>query len=122
MNDAFAKKPPQLTDDDLVKVAGAQNQAEAEFVQGLLLEEGFQSVLRRTAGADVPEFLAAGPRDVLVPASRAELARDALLQANHGQLVAKSGGIDSPLRLLAGVLIAAGLVALIVWLGTELLG
>jgi hypothetical protein len=59
-------KPPK---DDLIVVAHAQNQAEAEFVQGLLLAEGVPSVLRRTPGFDVPDFLAAGPRDVLVPAS-----------------------------------------------------
>ena len=51
----------------LVRVAGGRNQAEAELIQGLLLEEGVPSVLRRTAGFDVPDYLAAGPRDVLVP-------------------------------------------------------
>ena len=35
-------------------------------------------MLRRTAGFDVPDFLAAGPRDVLVPQSGAEAAREAL--------------------------------------------
>jgi hypothetical protein len=64
--------------EELVKVAGAANQAEAELVQGLLATEGIPSVLRRTGGFDVPEFLAAGPRDVLVPASRADAARDVL--------------------------------------------
>jgi len=64
--------------DDLVKVATAQNQPEAEFVQNLLRDAGVPSVVRRSGGADVPDFLAAGARDVLVPASMAEIARDAL--------------------------------------------
>ena len=59
--------------DDLVKVAGAQNQPEAEFIQGLLRDAGVPSVVRRSGGADVPDFLAAGWRDVLVPASLAEV-------------------------------------------------
>ena len=54
------------------------NQAEAELIQGLLLEEGVPSILRRTAGFDVPDFLAAGPREVLVPEAGAEVARELL--------------------------------------------
>ena len=69
---------PQLSAVDLVKVARAQNQPEAELVQGLLRNAGVPSVVRRSGGADVPDFLAAGARDVLVPASMAEIARDAL--------------------------------------------
>jgi Putative prokaryotic signal transducing protein len=63
---------------DPVKVANARNQAEAEFIQELLREEGIPSMLRRSAGFDVPDFLAAGPRDVLVPAAAADLARQIL--------------------------------------------
>lgn len=72
---------PELSRGDLVRVAGGRNQAEAELIQNLLLEEGIPSTLRRTAGFDVPDFLAAGPRDVLVPASGAEAARALLLEA-----------------------------------------
>jgi hypothetical protein len=36
-------------------------------VQGLLRAEGIPSMLRRTRGFDVPDMLAAGPRDVMVP-------------------------------------------------------
>ncbi len=72
------KIKPQLTEGPLVKVARASNQAEAEFIAGLLLEEGIPSMLRRSAGSDVPDFLAAGARDVLVPESAAESAREAL--------------------------------------------
>jgi hypothetical protein len=51
---------------DLVKVGRADNQAEAEFLQGLLLEEGVPSVVQRGQGSDVPDFLAAGARDLFV--------------------------------------------------------
>lgn len=64
-----------------MKVVGARNQAEAEFIQGLLLEEGIPSMLQRTRGFDVPDFLAAGPRDVLVPQSGVPAAREMLLQS-----------------------------------------
>jgi hypothetical protein len=70
-----------VASDDLVKVASAQNQPEAELVQGLLRNAGVPSVVRRSGGADVPDFLAAGARDVLVPASMADIARDALTPA-----------------------------------------
>src|SRR5205807_3238019 len=75
------KVKPQLSEGELVKVAWARNQSEGEFIQGLLLEEGVPSMLRRSAGFDVPDFLAAGPRDVLVPQSGLDTARDILLQA-----------------------------------------
>jgi hypothetical protein len=72
------KIKPQYSQGELVKVARAENQPEAEFIEALLLEEGIPSMLRRSGGSDVPDFLAAGPRDVLVPESGAEAAREAL--------------------------------------------
>jgi hypothetical protein len=110
----------QLAEGNFVKVAGAENQAEAEFLQGLPREEGVPSSLRRARGFDVPDFLAAGPRDVLVAQSDVRVARD-LLQAHGGTLVPDSAVVASPLRVLAGVVIAVALVALLVWLGTEFL-
>jgi hypothetical protein len=116
------KIKPQLTEGPLVKVAGARHQAEAEMIQGLLLEEGVPSMVRRSAGFDVPDLLAAGPRDVLVPRSGAQVAREVLLAAD-GSALARRGalGIDPASRVLAGVLTACVLVALIAWIGTELL-
>src|SRR5690349_7365074 len=61
---------------DLVKVAFARNQAEAEMLQGLLTEAGIPSILRRSAGFDNPEFLASGPRDVMVNRGTAQRARE----------------------------------------------
>jgi hypothetical protein len=109
------KLKPQLAEGELVRVAGARNQAEAEFIQGLLLEEGVPSLLRRTAGFDVPDFLAAGPRDVLVPQSGVETAREVLLQA---ELISgePSPAVTRPARLAAGLLGALALGALLVWL------
>jgi hypothetical protein len=75
------KIDPRYTEGELVRVAGGRNQAEAEFIQGMLLEEGVPSILRRSAGFDVPDFLAAGPRDVMVPQAGAEVAREVLLEA-----------------------------------------
>jgi len=62
----------------LVKVGYGQNQAEAEMIQGLLSEHGIPSMLKRGAGFDVPDFLAAGPRQVLVAEELAEQAREVL--------------------------------------------
>lgn len=112
------KIDPALTEGDLVRVAGGRNQAEAELIQGLLLEWGVPSVLRRTAGFDVPDFLAAGPRDVLVPESGAETAREVLLQANLAPTTGERSG-PRPL-LLAAVVVLGGLAtALIAWLGSQ---
>jgi hypothetical protein len=108
------KIKPQLAEGKLIRVAGARNQAEGEFIQGLLLEEGVPSMLRRSAGFDVPDFLAAGPRDVLVPESGLSAAREVLLQA---ELIGPepSGPPVAPMRLLIGLLVALAIGALIAW-------
>ena len=118
------KIKPQFTEGPLTKVARARHQAEAEWIQGLLLEEGVPSMLRRSAGFDVPDMLAAGPRDIMVPRSGVDVARDVLMQVD----VVPSGGgegserpIVAPGRLLVGLLSALVLVALVAWIGTELL-
>ncbi len=72
------KVRPQYAEGELTRVASARNQAEGELLQGMLLEEGVPSLMRRAGGFDVPDFLAAGPRDILVPASGAEAARELL--------------------------------------------
>ena len=114
------KIKPQYAEGALVRVAGAQNQAEAEFIQGMLLEEGVPSALQRTRGFDVPDMLAAGPRDVMVPASGFAAAREVLLQA---EIVSEERPTAPPAsRVLAGLLLACAVVALIAWIGTDLLG
>ena len=112
------KIKPEYSRGELRRVTIARQQAEAEFVQMLLLEEGIPSTLRRTAGFDVPDFLAAGPRDVLVPESGREAARQLLLEADiaseEGVGGSASGG-PSARALLIGVLVAVAVVALIAW-------
>jgi pimeloyl-ACP methyl ester carboxylesterase len=106
---------PELTRGELVRVAGGRNQAEAELIQNLLLEEGVPSVLRRSAGFDVPDFLAAGQRDVLVPESGAQTARELL----HGARLGPREGPASeprPVLLLAAILGGGLTAALAAWL------
>jgi hypothetical protein len=112
------KIKPQLAEGDLVRVAGARSQADGEFLQGLLLEEGVPSILRRARGFDVPDFLAAGPRDVMVPQSGVATARDVLLQSELADDRAPAG--PDPRKLALGLLAAIALVALVVFLGTLL--
>jgi hypothetical protein len=108
------KVKPQLAEGRLVRVAGARNQAEAEFIQGLLLEEGVPSMLKRSAGFDVPDFLAAGPRDVLVPEAGAQTAREVLLQADL--LAEQPGRVVAPGRLLLALLVVLIGGSALVWL------
>jgi hypothetical protein len=121
------KIKPQLAEGQLVKVAWARNQAEAEFIQGLLLEEGVPSLLRRSAGFDVPDFLAAGPRDVLVPSAGYATAREVLLEAELIPTGAERATATQPpqagarmsVRVIAAALVAVTLASVIVWLVFE---
>jgi hypothetical protein len=92
------KIDPRYTEGPLVRVAGGRNQPEAELIQGLLLEEGVPSVLRRSAGFDVPDFLAAGPRDVLVPEAAAHAVFQALRTLTEGKMAHLSRGWPNVLR------------------------
>ncbi len=113
------KIKPQLSEGALVHVIGASNQAEAEMIQGMLLEEGVPSLVRRARGADVPDFLAAGRRDVLVPASGVVTAREVLLQA---EMLSEEPpqAPTAPARILLGLLAAVAFVGVVVWIGAEL--
>jgi hypothetical protein len=118
------KIKPQYSRGELRRVATGRQQPEAEFIQMLLLEEGVPSTLRRSAGFDVPDMLAAGPRDVLVPESALEVAREVLLEGDievHAPPVAREEGADGPApgMVLAGVLLAAGVVALLIWIASS---
>ncbi len=130
------KVDPAYAEGELVRVGGAWNQAEAELIQGMLLEHGVPSVLRRTAGFDVPDFLAGGPRGVFVPAAGAETARELLRAvdaapesdpetappAGDGGAV-RGDGRPSELRralwIALAVLLAAGAAALLAWLALQ---
>ncbi|MGO9447942.1 MAG: DUF2007 domain-containing protein [Solirubrobacteraceae bacterium] len=69
------KIKPQYAEGDLVQVARADNLAQAEFIAGLLLEEGIPCLLRGSIAGYAPVV---GTREVLVPESGAEAAREAL--------------------------------------------
>jgi hypothetical protein len=76
--DRARKVQARYVEGPLVRVATARHQAEAEMIQGLLIEEGIPSLVRRSGGFDVPDFLAAGSRDIVVAASAEEAAREIL--------------------------------------------
>ena len=122
------KIKPQYAQGEPVKVAVGRNQAEAELIQGLLLEEGIPSFLKRSRGFDVPDFLAAGPRDILVPEAGceearrllagAELARDedeGMRRIAEQAAVRAGGGPMTPGRLLFWVIVAVLVALAIVW-------
>jgi hypothetical protein len=118
--DRARKIDPSFTSGELVRVAGGRHQAEAEMIQVMLLEEGVPSILRRSPGFDVPDFLAAGPRDVLVPMAGAEAARDLLLETDMApQQRAPDSDPGSEAghaaRLLAVIFGGAALAALVAW-------
>lgn len=99
---------PQYARGDLVKVAMGQNQAETELIQGMLLEEGIPSVTRRTQGFDVPDFLAAGPRDIMVAEGGLDAARDQLREAEvraDEDSEYRPASASWPFRVLAGLLV-----------------
>ncbi len=127
-HERLRKIKPQYTRGEPVKVGFARNQAEAELMQGLLLEEGIPSFLKRSRGFDVPDFLAAGPRDILVPEAGAGAARELLAGTEiesegqvEGEIADEAGLIadgpgPSPARLAAWILLALIVAAAIVGL------
>lgn len=118
----------------LVKVAFARNQAEAELLQGLLLDSGVPSVLKRSGGFDNPDFLAAGPRDIWVNVQHEEEAKRILAETivadeDEGEerqeleaevLGRSASGAPSAGRLALGVAIAAVAAVIIIWVLHEI--
>ena len=115
------KVNPVYAKGELVRVAYTQNQAESDLVQNILLEEGIPSMVRRSRGFDVPDFLAAGPRDVLVPDSGAQLARALLRDAEVAETIeplpdSEASVLD--MRIVMLVLVGGLVTALVAWLLT----
>jgi hypothetical protein len=54
-----------------VRVALARHEPEAEMLAGILRDAEIPVFHRRAGGVDVPDYLAAGAREILVPAGRA---------------------------------------------------
>ena len=59
-------------------MAAAPDESVAPLMEGVLKDAGIPSLIQRAPGFDVPDFLSAGPRDVLVPDSLVEEARQVL--------------------------------------------
>ena len=113
----YERIDPRYTTGELVRVAGGRNQAEAELIQNLLLEEGIPSIVRRSAGFDVPDYLAGGPRDVLVAESALGAAREMLLDTELAPREPRpSERAGTPLVTAAVVIAVVGAAALIVYL------
>ncbi len=104
----------------LVRVAGASNEAEAELLRNLLEQEGIPSLMRRAPAFDVPEMLAAGARDVFVPASALEAARQILLEVEAIQPAEGAKERPTAWRVGLGLLGGIAVVAAMVRLGTHL--
>ena len=113
------KIQPRFARGEVHRVAVGLNLAEAELIQGILLEEGIPSILRRSGGFDVPDFLAAGPRDIMVPASGVETARGLL--NFDGQPDVEPEPVDprrAAFRLAAAMLVcllAFGALTTLIW-------
>lgn len=61
-----------------IAVGWVAHQPEAEMFLEILRGEGIPAFARRPAAVDVPDMLAGGPREILVPAEHEELARGLL--------------------------------------------
>jgi hypothetical protein len=114
---------------DLVKVAFARSQVEAEMLQGLLSEAGIPSVLKRSFGFDNPDFLSSGPRDVMVNAGDAQRAKDlfaeTMIEDEGDEVAALEGerrlargetGDPSPARLAFWIVAVAAGGFVLIWL------
>ncbi len=80
---------PEYAQGPLVKVGRASNLAEMEMIEGLLLEHGIPSIGRSSGNLDVPDFYLGGRRDILVPESGAQAAREALAPARPAEAEAE---------------------------------
>ncbi len=113
----------------LIKVAFARNQAEAEMIQGLLTEAGIPSILKRSGGFDNPDFLASGPRDVMVDSSIAQRARtlladtmidseeEARAELGEQQRLSRPGPTETtPARLALWLAVAFLGAVIVVWI------
>ena len=107
----------------LVKVAFARNQVEAEMIQGLLGEGGIPSVLKRSRGFDAPEFLAAGPHDVMVDSRHAHEAKTLLADTLTENEADEETELRDEARLRrGGAATETSPARLALWIGAALIG
>ena len=111
------KTKKQYSEGPLVRVAVGRHQAEAELIQGLLLEHGVPSMYKRSAGFDVPDMLFSGPRDVFVPQSGEEVAREVLaeVEASWASSTAapRPRATRSTRTMAVGLALALGLLSIV---------
>lgn len=88
---AAGRSAPARPEVEWVRVAIARNQPEAEMIQGMLADAGIPAYVRRMAGFDVPDYLAGGPRDIMVPGDRA-IEAHALIDPMDAGATAPPGG------------------------------
>jgi hypothetical protein len=113
----------------LVKVGFARTQAEAEMLQGLLLDSDIPSILKRSRGFDNPDFLGGGPHDIWVNSEHARLAREVLAQTQdesegeereeiegESRLRRTGGEPMSPARLALWIGVAFVVAVVVVWI------
>jgi hypothetical protein len=113
---------PEYAQGPLVRVIGARNQPEAELLAGMLLEEGIPSLVRRSPAFDVPDFMASGPREVLVPQSALGAAQDVLLVGEGAPPGPPRTARQAPARLArvaVGALFALALLATVLFMATH---
>ena len=113
------KIKPQYAQGALVRVAWTRNQAEAELIEGMLLAEGIPSLMRRPAGFDVPDFMAAGPRELLVARSGLDAARDVLLANDIAASAAVRVSSPRATRVLAALLLGVAVLAVVLFMATH---
>jgi hypothetical protein len=109
-------------DGKLVKVAFARNQVEAEMLQGLLAEAGIASILKRSFGFDNPDFMASGPRDVMVNEGAAKRAREVLAETMIESEEDERGELEEQRRLARGETGVVSPGRLAFWVGVALVG
>src|SRR5215207_9142312 len=77
-----------------VKLAAAPDESVALLMDGVLKDAGIPSLIQRAAGFDAPDFLAAGPRDVLEHFSRWLIGQPVTTVRKPAQSVPLADGIE----------------------------
>jgi hypothetical protein len=72
-----------MSEEELVRLTGANGQPEAEMMQQLLQQEGIDVLVQRAPGFDLPQYLAGGPRELYVRREQLEAAR-AIVASHFG--------------------------------------
>lgn len=106
---------PEYASGELVKVAAATSQAEAELIVGILLDQGIPARVANELASVFPS----SSRDILVPRSAYDAARALVADTREHTLADENTG--QPARLAAGLLVGLAVAAALVWVLAELL-